>query len=129
METASCVRGADRERMVQEFGNVATVNWFGERADALEKRINLFISSCKAREIDPAYVTTFMTSMDDAERRNQEASFASGLTRFADVPTHEWYFGAMMTAGENGFMTQGRPGENVFETRRITHDIACFRSA
>ncbi|MEK7171883.1 MAG: hypothetical protein AAB739_03145, partial [Patescibacteria group bacterium] len=115
METASCVRGADRERMVQEFGNVATVNWFGERADALEKRINLFISSCKAREIDPAYVTTFMTSMDDAERRNQEASFASGLTRFADVPTHEWYFGAMMTAGENGFMTQGRPGENVLK--------------
>ncbi|MBI4995106.1 hypothetical protein HZC21_05740 [Candidatus Peregrinibacteria bacterium] len=115
MKTVSCVRGANKEAMVQEFGNIATVNWFGERADALEKRLNLFISSCKAREVNSAYVTTFMTSVDDAERRNQEASFAAGLTRFPDVPTHEWYYGAMQTAGENGFMTQGRPGENVLK--------------
>lgn len=115
MKDIACVKGADRERMVQEFGNIATVNWFGERADALEKRLNLFISSCKGREVNPAYVTTFMTSIDDAERQNMEASFAAGLTRFPDVPTHEWYFGAMMTAGENGFMTQGRPGENVLK--------------
>lgn len=115
MKDIACVKGADRERMVQEFGNIATVNWFGERAEALEKRLNLFISSCKGREVNPTYVTTFMTSIDDAERQNQEASYAMGLTRFADVPTHEWYYGAMMTAGENGFMTQGRPGENVLK--------------
>ncbi len=113
MKVNACVRVADREHFIAELGNVATVNWVGVRADEIEKRLNLFIASCNAKQVNPEDVTAFAKSADELAVQNQQDSYKQGMTPFADVPTHEWYYGAMVAANKVGAMTQGRPGENV----------------
>lgn len=113
IKKTSCVNAADRENIIREFGQVAAINWLGEKADEIEKRLNLFTTSCQAKEIASADVVAFTTAVMTANEQNLQNSYQQGLTKFADVPTHEWFYGAMMTASEVGAMTQGRPAENV----------------
>jgi hypothetical protein len=112
---SKCVNDTDKERLIQTFGTLASVNWVGGSADELEKRVSLFTSSCKGKDVSKSDVDTFIKSVETASVQNLSSSYQQGLTPFADVPTHEWYFGPMLTASNEGFMTQGRPSENVLK--------------
>lgn len=115
MKAGKCLKQADMDRVIGQFGIIASVNWFGERGDEMTKRLNMFMSSCRAKEVTDSDILAFTGSVEDAAAKNQKAAFAQGVTKFADVSTHEWYFGAMQTASCTGAMTQGRPGENVLK--------------
>ncbi|MBI2453596.1 hypothetical protein HYV58_00265 [Candidatus Peregrinibacteria bacterium] len=108
-----CVVGGQREALIQEFGTVASVNWFSEKADELEKRLNIFIASCQSKDVAKSDVEAFRASVARTEEANQQVSFEKGLTPFKDVPTHEWYYGGMLNGYKTGFITQGRPAESV----------------
>lgn len=119
MKATSCVRINDRERMIHEFGTVASVNWIGDRGDELEKRLRLFIASCKDKDVARDEVNLFIKTVAATQEQNLSESHEKGLTPFADVPTHEWYYGSMATAFKTGFMSQGRPAENVLRQDAI----------
>ncbi len=108
-----CVRGGDRDQMVKEFENVATVNWVGDRSDDIERRIQLFISSCRARDWARNDIENFRRTISESSDQNQSESFRIGLAPFADVTNHAWYAGGMMYAKENNIMSSGNPGGNV----------------
>ncbi|MFA6521515.1 MAG: hypothetical protein WCT53_03980 [Candidatus Gracilibacteria bacterium] len=113
IQETSCVSSADREVLIKEFGQIAAINWLGDKADEIQKRLNLFVTSCQAKEVVPGDVAALTAAVMSADEQNLQNSYAQGLTPFADVPTHEWYYGAMVTASDSGAMTQGRPAENV----------------
>lgn len=113
LETTGCGKGIDRNRMGEMLGRVATVNWIGDRSDDLEKKLQLIVSACRAKDFKNDDLTAFFAGLDEAQRANLADSCKQGITPFCDVPTHEWYFGGMLTAYENGYMTKGMPGENV----------------
>lgn len=115
IQQSVCLRSADRERMVQELGTIAAVNWLSEEATEMEKRLAFFIASCRAKSVSTSDVTGFVTNVATAASENLAESYEQGLTKFNDVPTHEWYYGAMLTAHQVGSMTQGRPAENVLK--------------
>lgn len=108
-----CVNGADRDMLVGALGNIATVNWVGAKAEEVEKRVTLFTGACTARDFSHDDALAFVNFVAESMAANLVASHDTGITPFADVPTHEWYYGAMVTARDGNFMTQGRPGENV----------------
>lgn len=113
IKETGCVPRGQRESIVQEFGTVASVNWFGERANELERRLDSFIASCRAQDVAATDIKAFRDSIADASSQNQRASYDAGLTPFPDVPTHVWYYSGMLTGHRAGFITQGRPGEDV----------------
>lgn len=114
MKDTGCVRvAADRDRMANELGQVATVNWTPSRGEQLEKRLQLIIDSCRAKDFTREDMNGFFANLDEAERANLIESHRRGYTPFADVPTHEWYYGGMLGAYENGYMTKGIPGESA----------------
>lgn len=113
MHDTSCVRTAERDRMARELGDVATINWVPGRGEQLEKRLQLIISSCRAKDFSREDMASFFASLSEAQRANLAESHRLGFTPFADVPTHEWYYGGMVNAYENGYMTKGMPGESA----------------
>ncbi|MEK9132130.1 MAG: LamG-like jellyroll fold domain-containing protein [Patescibacteria group bacterium] len=113
IKTTNCIAGAPREQLVQAFSTAASVNWIGGYGDEMGKRLNMFAASCKAKDVVAGDVETFVKNIDAASTQNLHDSYNAGLTKFADVPTHEWYYGGYKTAACVGSMTQGRPAENV----------------
>jgi uncharacterized protein YoxC len=134
MQETSCVRRADRDRMATELGDLATINWLPGRSESFEKRLQLIMSSCRAKDFSKEDMASFFASLDEAERQNLLDSFRQGLTPFDDVATDKWYYIAMKKAHENGQMIKGMPGEyaltqdallmmlRVFGARDITGD-------
>lgn len=115
MKAKRCLAPTYQQMMTDQFGTLASVNWIGGRDDELEKRLAAFITACEAREATAEYVDTFAKNLADLNTQNQSDSYSQGMTAFADVPTHEWYYGAMQTASETGFMTKGAPAENALK--------------
>lgn len=113
MKDTGCVRSADKELMTGKLGEVATVNWTPDRGAQLEKRLQLIVESCRAKDFTREDMNSFFANLEEAKGANMSESFRRGYTPFADVPTHEWYYGGMVSAHENGYMTKGMPAENV----------------
>ena len=113
MDETSCVKAAGRDQMARELGNVATFNWVPGRGEQLEKRLQLIISSCRARDFSREDMASFFSSLGDWERANLADSYRRGFTPFEDVATHEWFYKGMVNAYENGYMTKGIPAENA----------------
>lgn len=113
MKQKKCVPAQQREALIQEFGTVASVNWLSEKANELEKRLNLFIASCRSNDVAKSDVDAFHNTVVEASEDNQQVSYERGVTPFEDVATHEWYYGGMTFLFKNGFITQGRPYEPV----------------
>jgi tetratricopeptide (TPR) repeat protein len=108
-----CLRAVMQTRMMTEFNTMTSVNWIDNQYEELERRLNAFITACEAKDVANDDVETFIRAIEEASARNQKASCERGLTPFCDVPTHEWYYGGMFTGHRTGFITQGRPGDNV----------------
>lgn len=113
MKEKRCVPTNQQEPIVQEFGTMASVNWFSEKADELERRLNLFITGCRSKDIAKSDIEALRETVSKASEDNQRLSYKKGVTPFPDVPTHEWYYGGMLTSYRNGFLTQGKPAESV----------------
>lgn len=113
MHDTSCVRAVERDQMARELGDIATINWVPGRGEQLEKRLQLIMSSCRAKDFTQQDMASFFASLSEAERANLAESCRLGFTPFCDVPTHVWFYGGMVNAYENGYMTKGMPGENA----------------
>lgn len=114
MKEAACVSVPEEETLVNEFATVAAVNWIDDaKVGELERRINLFIASCTAKDVAREDISGFVQSVTEASNGNLALSYDRGLTAFADVPTHEWFYGAMNECHRRGCMTQGRPAESA----------------
>lgn len=122
-----CVRGADRETVLSELSSVVAVNWIGDRGESLENRLNAFIASCKAKDISRDDINVLVKSVDEMSTANLIESHEQGLTPFADVPTHEWYYGGMLDAYNNGYMKQGRPGEDALAQDALLMILRTFK--
>ncbi|MBI5413256.1 hypothetical protein HZA42_02815 [Candidatus Peregrinibacteria bacterium] len=107
----NCVRGIDRENLLQALANAGSVNWIGERADEVDKRITVFVNACSSNDVSPADIATLGESINTAASQNLQDSYVQRLTRFADVPTDTYYYGPMQAS----CYTQGRPGENALK--------------
>lgn len=108
-----CLRAAMQTRVMTAFQTMTSVNWIDKQHEELGRRLNAFIAACEARDVASEDTEIFIRDIHEAAERNQRASCERGLTPFCDVPTHEWYYGGMFTGHRTGFITQGRPGDNV----------------
>jgi len=108
-----CLRAAAQARIMAEFQTMTSVNWIDNRYEELVRRLNSFIAACEARTVANEDIETFIRNIHEASDQNQASSYKLGLTPFYDVPTDAWYFGGMFTGHKTGFITQGRPGDNV----------------
>ncbi|GEM_PF-4213500 len=115
LKEKACVNKANREDFAEGLGKVATINWVEGRAEALEKKLRIMIASCRAQDLTANDINAFSANLNEAERTNLADSCSKGLTPFCDVPTDAWFYGAMITGHETGFITKGMPGENVLK--------------
>ena len=108
-----CVDKKQEEMLVQELANAATINWIGERGGQVNDRIKLLVNSCIGQKVAIIDIDALVGLLQNYAKANQEAVYKKGITPWVDVPPHEWYFSAMNRGHDTGFITQGRPAENV----------------
>ena len=113
MQENTCVAESERERVVQKLGDIASIHWLGDKADEIERRLNVLIAGCRAEDVSAETIDAFMKNVDENAISNAQMSYSDGLTFDPTVPTHEWYYPAFQSAHERGYVAQGRPGDRA----------------
>jgi len=113
IDSANCVRGENRNRVLGNLARAGAINWISDRGVEIARRLDAFASTCKAKSVVKSDIDALEQIVGELADLNQEDSWKEGMMPFEDVPTHEWYYGPMLTASANGFLTQGRPAESV----------------
>jgi len=112
-EASSCVAAKKKNQLTYELNSVAAINWIDKHEAPVVQSISDFETRCIENRLTQKNIDTLLETIAKAQSANQRTSFERGLTPFADVPTHEWYYGSMLTGHATGFITQGRPAEHV----------------
>lgn len=113
LKSKACVQGVNRETLTQKLGEIASTNWLQEKAAAVEQHLNLFMADCNARNLTTENLKNFSKNIDDLSAQNNDASYRAGLTFDRTIPTNSWYYSAYQDAYRAGYVTQGRPEEDV----------------